>query len=83
MINFFKKLFGVSTTSVSTETAPYKVEAPVVEDKVAVVNAQPVSPVAETTPAPKKQAATKKQGSAPKQSAKPRGRKPKTAKQPK
>ena len=79
MFGFIKKLFGGDTQTnkeagVQVEQAPYKVETPVVENKVAAVNAKPIETA---KPAPGAKPAPKKQGSAPKQGNKPRGRKPK------
>ena len=51
MFGFLKKLFGGDAQTnqeagVQIEQTPYKVEPPVVEDKVAVANSQPIEKVA-------------------------------------
>jgi hypothetical protein len=59
MFKFLKSLFGGDKelnkeAGVQIEQVPYKVEPPVVEDKVAVANAQPIeksAPKAESKPA--------------------------------
>jgi hypothetical protein len=59
MFKFLKSLFGGDKelnkeAGVQIEQAPYKVEPPVVEDKVAVANAQPIeksAPKTESKPA--------------------------------
>lgn len=89
MFGFLKKLFGfdketMKEAGVQIEQAPYKVEPPVLEEKVAAVNAQPIekpvqeAPKVEAKPAKKpaaKKAAPKKEVA--KKPAGTRGRKPK------
>jgi hypothetical protein len=98
MFGFLKKLFGGDletnkAAGVQIEQVPHKVEVPVVENKVAVVNDQPIVKTAEkpaAMTAAKKPAAPKKEGAkkpaAKKEGAKKpatRGRKPKAPKAPK
>jgi hypothetical protein len=88
MFEFLKKLFGGDPETnkeagVQIEQVPYKTEPPVLVDKVAAVNAQPVekpvqeAPKAEVKPA--KKPATKKAAPKKEPAKKPatRGRKPK------
>jgi len=89
MFGFLKKLFGGDAETnkqagVQIEQVPYKVEPPVLEEKVAAVNAQPVekpvqeAPKVEANPAKKpaaKKAAPKKEAA--KKPAGKGGRKPK------
>lgn len=88
MLGFLKKLFGfdketMKEAGVQIEQVPYKVEPPVLEDKVAVVNSQPIEkPVQEAPKAaekPAKKPATKKAPAKKEAAKKPatRGRKPK------
>ena len=88
MFGFLKKLFGGDPETnkeagVQIEQVPYKVEPPVLEEKVAAVNAQPIEkPVQEAPKAkatPEKKPATKKAAPKKEPAKKPatRGRKPK------
>jgi hypothetical protein len=94
MFGFLKKLFGfdketMKEAGVQIEQAPYKAEPPVLKDKVAAVNAQPVekpvAPKVEAEPAKKRggrKPAAKKEPAPKKEPAKKAGsgrsRKPKT-----
>jgi hypothetical protein len=87
MFGFLKKLFGGDPETnkeagVQIEQVPYKTEPPVLVDKVAAVNAQPVEkPVQEASAAkPAKKPATKKAAPKKEPAKKPAGkggRKPK------
>jgi hypothetical protein len=66
MFGFLKKIFGgAPEATVQVEQVPYKVETPVLEEKVAAVNAQPIekpvqeAPRVEAKPAGKKPAGKK------------------------
>jgi len=67
MFGFLKKLLGfdketMKEAGVQIEQVPYKVEPPVLEKKVAAVNAQPIQKPVQEAPAtkPAKKPATKK-----------------------
>jgi hypothetical protein len=86
MFGFLKKLFGGDPETnkeagVQIEQVPYKVEPPVLADKVAEVNAQPIQKTVQDAPAakPVKKPATKKPTPKKDGAKKPatRGRKPK------
>jgi hypothetical protein len=86
MFGFLKKLFGGDPETnkeagVQIEQVPYKTEPPVLVDKVAAVNAQPIEKTVQEAPAakPAKKPATKKAAPKKEPAKKPatRGRKPK------
>jgi hypothetical protein len=87
MFGFLKKLFGGDPETnkeagVQIEQVPYKTEPPVLVDKVAAVNAQPVEKPVQEAPAkkPAKKPATKKAAPKKEPAKKPAGkggRKPK------
>jgi hypothetical protein len=86
MFGFLKKLLGLDKETmkeagVQIEQVPYKVEPPVLEEKVAAVNSQPIKKPVQEAPAakPAKKPATKKAAPKKEPAKKPatRGRKPK------
>jgi hypothetical protein len=82
MFKFLKSLFGGDKqlnqdAGIQIEQVPYKVEPPVVEDKVAVVNAQPIETVVPAADPAKTKPARTAKSRAP---AKPKAAKPKAAK---
>jgi hypothetical protein len=88
MFGFLKKLLGLDKETmkeagVQIEQVPYKVEPPVLEEKVAAVNAQPIEKPVQEAPkvkaTPEKKPATKKAAPKKEPAKKPatRGRKPK------
>jgi hypothetical protein len=86
MFGFLKKLLGLDKETmkeagVQIEQVPYKVEPPVLENKVAAVNAQPIEKPVQEAPAakPAKKPATRKPAPKKDGAKKPatRGRKPK------
>ena len=81
MFGFIKKLFGPAPKAETTAEAPYKVEAPVVQDTADIAIAQMPAPVAEAPKAEAPKAEAKKEPA--KKPRKPRAPKAGGAKAPK